>query len=89
MEYNKILGVDIGSGYKTSALVDIANFKVIAKTLHSAKVGNKAFKEAVFFNRSEAINKMLLSVLKGTIVNISFAMLDSLMMLQFLELGCR
>lgn len=75
MKHNKIiLGVDIGGGHITSAVVDTVNLKVITGTLHSAKIDNKASKEAIFFNWCEAINKTLYNLPKDTIVNIGFAM---------------
>ncbi|GAA3561782.1 ROK family protein [Snuella lapsa] len=74
MKNNIAIGVDIGGSHITSAAVDINTLEIISGTTHSVKVNNKATKEDIFLNWSQAINKTIADVSKETDVHIGFAM---------------
>ncbi|MEC3907045.1 ROK family protein [Tamlana sp. 2201CG12-4] len=73
MKSKVAIGVDIGGSHITSAAVDISTLEIIPETTYSVKVNNKAAKEAILLNWSEAINKTLEHVSKEADVNIGFA----------------
>ncbi|WP_242206402.1 ROK family protein [Aestuariivivens insulae] len=74
MSKNIAIGVDIGGSHITSAAVDINTLEIISGTTHSVKVNNKAAKEDILENWSQAINKTIADVSKTTDINIGFAM---------------
>lgn len=68
------IGVDIGGSHITSAAVDINKLEIILDTTHSVKVNNKASKEDILLNWSQAINKTIESTSLNEAVYIGFAM---------------
>ncbi|MBJ6367452.1 ROK family protein [Snuella sedimenti] len=74
MNKNIAIGVDIGGSHITSAAVDINTLEIISGTTHSVKVNNKAAKEDILENWSQALNKTIGHLSKATDINIGFAM---------------
>lgn len=72
---NKIaIGIDVGGSHISSALVDLISLTIIPDTKYSVKVDNKASKEKILLNWSEAINKTLESISVDAAISIGFAM---------------
>ena len=74
MENHSAIGVDIGGSHISSAFVDLKTLTIISDTKHSVIVDNKATKEAIFLNWSEAINKTIASSATKAEISIGFAM---------------
>jgi glucokinase len=74
MKNKIVIGVDVGGSHISSAAVDLETLKIIPETKHSAKVNNKASKEGILLNWSEAINKTLKCLRLGEPISIGFAM---------------
>ena len=68
------IGVDVGGSHISSALVDLESLEIIPNTRHSTKVNNKAFKEDILLNWSQAINKTIKSDTLEEPISIGFAM---------------
>lgn len=68
------IGVDIGGSHITSAAVNIDDLKIIPRTTFSVKLNNKASKDQIFENWSQAINKTIESVAIHDNLKLGFAM---------------
>ena len=67
------IGVDIGGSHITSAAVNLETLEILPGTTYSVKVDNKAQKEAVLKQWSEAINKTIAMASLGAFAPIGFA----------------
>lgn len=74
MKNKIVIGVDVGGSHISSAAVDLETLKIIPETKHSVKVNNKASKEEILLNWSEAINKTLKCLRLEEPISIGFAM---------------
>jgi len=74
MDNQLVIGIDVGGSHITSSAVDIKNLKIIPETTYSIKIDNKAPKDIIFKNWSQAINQTLKSSLITGRVKIGFAM---------------
>ncbi len=73
MNYQIVIGVDIGGSHVTSAAVDLKNLVIVPETTFSVKVNNKAKKDTILKKWSEAINKTIVSASLEQSTNIGFA----------------
>lgn len=74
MTGQKAIGVDVGGSHVISSVVDITELKIIEGTTFSVKVDNKASKDDIFKNWSEAINQSIESSGIREDIKIGFAM---------------
>ncbi len=68
------IGIDVGGSHITSAAVDIEKLEILPNTTFSVKIDNKASKDTVLENWSQAINQTIERASIEGLIRLGFAM---------------